>query len=263
MLLKVETSIYLLKLIRNIWVSICIFYEPFIRDERIKKLATSYESIRERLKNAMNSCASLDKAVVEKYINQILSVNQEAHVQTADIPKLLYKRFADIYPDEIVWVFYAAWRYDAVGGDQSGGRYARSYNIVYKGDGISGVTKNDGWTVFWVGHPQPVPAKRLEIDVEQLRYAISKEKNVDWGPYRSAFALFRSLTWGRYFSGREPVFSLMLTNPPRPATIGTPLIGERINVWQRRIDDIEWKFIYVPFPLHQFWEKVIVDFITF
>ncbi len=104
------------------------------RDKRTQMLATNYDMIRERVKGAMKSCATLDKSVIDKYISKILSVNQEDSVQTINVSQLLYNHFADIYPVEIVWVFYTAWNYDAVDGDKYAGRYAQSYNIVYNGD---------------------------------------------------------------------------------------------------------------------------------
>jgi len=249
------------------------------RDERVKKLATNYEYIRMRVKDAMNSCASLDKAVINNYISKILVVNQEHHVLTGDVSKLLYKRFDEIYQpvrSDIVWVFYTAWSYDAVGGDQPAGRYATSYNIVYNGEGSSGVAINGGWTVFWVGHPLPAPARWLDVRSTDLRDIIRSERS-NSGDYdskasinedkvvkrnRNAY-LIQKMMKPSLFSGRVPIYSLILTNPPRAATIGTPLIGERINIWQGRIDDIEWFFYYRPFPAHKFWEKVIVDFIIF
>ncbi len=252
------------------------------RDERVKKLATNYEYIRMRVKDAMNSCASLDKAVINNYISKILVVNQEHHVLTGDVSKLLYKRFDEIYQpvrSDIVWVFYTAWSYDAVGGDQPAGRYATSYNIVYNGEGSSGVAINGGWTVFWVGHPLPAPVKWLDVNGGGLRKIIEDEKDnfrdeeCEWGDpegktmtclskIRNAYNLEKKMPWS-WISGRTPVFILILTNPPRSATMGTPLNGERMNIWQRRIDDIKWFFYYRPFPLHTFWEKVIIDFIIF
>lgn len=82
---------------------------------------------------------------------------------------------------------------------------------------------------------------------------------------RNAFQIINWIWYDsfRLYSGREPVFYLILTNPPRAASIGTPLTGERINILQKRIDDIEWQFKYTYFPWHLFWEKVTVDFVTF
>jgi len=244
------------------------------RYARVEKLETDYKSIHKRLKNAMNGCASMEKAAIEKYIIKILSVNQADHVQTADVSKLLYKRFDDIYPAEIVWVFYTAWNFKAVSGDKPAGKSAKSMHMVYNGDGISGVTINGGWTVIWVGHPLPAPAKWLDVRGWDLRELVDAEKNNyndrepndAWccAPFtqhnRNAYNLQKRMT-SNLFSGRVPIFILILTYPPRAATIGTPLIGERINIWQRRIDDITWKFLGI---LNFFyWEKAIVDFIIF
>ncbi len=247
------------------------------RENYIGNLSTNYELIRKRVQDAINSCANLDKAAIERYIHKILSVNQEDHVQTGDVSKLLYKRFDDIYqpvrPD-IVWVFYTAWDFKAVSGNQPAGRYAQSMHMLYQGDGWSGVTINGGWTVIWVGHPLPAPAKWLDVRGWDLRELVDAEKNNyndrepndAWccAPFtqhnRNAYNLQKRMT-SNLFSGRVPIFILILTYPPRAATIGTPLIGERINIWQRRIDDITWKFLGI---LNFFyWEKAIVDFIIF
>jgi len=223
------------------------------RDERVEKLKSNYESIRKRVQDAMTGCASMEKAVIEKYINKILIVNQEAHVETIDVSKLLYKRFADIYPVETVWVFYTAWNYDAVDGDRPAGRHGQSYNIIFNGDGISGMTKNGGWTVIWVGHKQPAPAKWL--DVMDPRSLVESQKDnhndkIAGSSYnRNAYNIQRNtIVMPTFFSGRKPVFNLVLTNPPRKATVGTHLVGERMNIWQRRIDDIKWYFRSVYFP---------------
>lgn len=146
--------------------------------------------IRKRVQDAINSCANFDEAVIERYINKILSVNQEDHVQTGDVSKLLYKHFDDIYQPvrpEIVWVFYTAWDFKAVGGNQLAGRYAQSMHMLYQGDGWSGVTINGGWTVLWVGHPLPAPARWLDVNVGGLRKIIEDEKDnfrdeeCEWG----------------------------------------------------------------------------------
>lgn len=86
-------------------------------------------------------------------MNQIWSVNQAVHVQTADVSKLLYQLFHNIYPDSIAWLFYTTWNFDPVAGDVPVGRSAQSYNLVYTVQGSYGVTENWGWTIFWLSHP--------------------------------------------------------------------------------------------------------------
>jgi len=196
-----------------------------------------------------------------EHLFEILDVNQADHVQTADVSKLLYKRFDDIYKSarpDIVWVFYTAWKYDAVSGDKSAGSSAKSMHMLYEGDGSYGVTQNGGWTVLWVGHPLPAPAKWLDVNVEGLREVIKAERN-NWredGNYiRNAYNLEKRMSWS-LFTGRKPVFILIAVYPTLSATMGTPLIGERMNIFQKRISDIAWQFTW-----SRTW--VVIDFIIF
>lgn len=202
----------------------------------------------------MTTCAHMSRAVIENYISKILSHNLD--ISTAEISKLLYVRFADIYPATITWVFYTAWSFNPVSGPHVA-YSGESYYMTYTGSGSSGVTKYDGWSVYWVGHPVPYsnPIKWISVNHDAI---VKNAQAMVHQPYyfRSAQALGKSLN-PSFFSMREPVAIMIFTYPPTYATAGRTAYvpGDYTSFYIRRITGFPW-----PGPT---WYNVLIDVIIF
>jgi len=177
-------------------------------------------------------CADMSPSTIENYITQILKANHGDVVKTTDVSRLLYERFNDIYSIRIRWLFYTAWNFNPV--DPKPGQIgAESAKIVYTGSGPRGVTKHDGWTVYWVGH-LPLGEKEfslMQVDHGAIANAMLAVSNFYY-TLRDGNYIIRELD-SSFFSGRVPVVIFIFINPPATATIGKPL-GYFVDIYSQR-----------------------------
>lgn len=217
-------------------------------------LTANYEAIRNRLKVTMATCADMSTVTINKYISKILSHNLDK--TTIEVSKLLYERFADIYPPTITWVFYTAWNFNPVSGAHVA-YSGESYYMTYTGSGKSGITKYDGWSVYWVGHPVPYsnPIKWISVNSDAI---VKIAKAMANQPYyfRSAKALGMTIN-PSFFSMREPVAIMIFTYPPTYATTGrlAHVPGDYTSFFIKRITGFPW-----PGPT---WYDALIDVIIF
>lgn len=237
-----------------------IIVMEYFREKRTNALTANYGAIRNRLQATMDKCAEMSTTVIENYIKKILEHNQEKY--TNEVCKLLDDRFADIYPTKIAWIFYTAWDFNPVSGDQEvRNEDGQSYSFIYQGLGKSGVTKYGGWSVYWVGNPSPPVAQPTMWYQKTVIVDIVKGMEWDTVETRSALYIQKQLKTND-FQGRTPITSMIFTYPPVSATVGrTHLGGTLPNALIQRIRGVKWRFHGIMgFP---YWSEVVIDVIIF
>ncbi len=165
------------------------------REARIQTLDALKDAVLKRATDVINTCASMNKPIIEKYINKIVGPKQAESDTTVEVSQALYERFDNIYPSHINWVFYTVWNFHPV--DWAWPQFPHQTDrMIYTGSGIAGFTRNGGWSVYWVGHPSGDTAgSKISVDSSKISAVIHEMK--EWmqnGRRRDAFAVEQRLS---------------------------------------------------------------------
>lgn len=233
------------------------------REARIQTLNALKDAVLKRTTDVMNTCADMSKSAIEKEINRILGPKQSNSDTTTEVSQTLYKRFDDVYPSNINWIFYTVWNFHPKEIYWPEDPHQTEYMGHTSGlRGLMGVTINGGWTVYWVSHSSGNSAgSTISVDSSKISAIIHEMKDDSRGSgnRRNAATIGRKLE-PHIISGRAHVFLLIIGNPKSSATVGEP--RSELNVYYHRFhSDLKYVirgYIQIPYWRTNYFDVVIL-----